>query len=280
MEVSTPKSIDTLSPKGIVEQLLDIADKHDCISEIGSATAWRWREGIISRMPKKNTVARILKKAFNSDIPSQWLSEISGDLKAYVQNSFAISCDFALTYELEDIYEVIFGISAGDGKGISLDELVYKIAYFKFCKNQDSDYEYFVDFDENLILKVNGKWAEKKALEIIKKFGLEIGEDGRYKIPSGTFQSERYNHFSSELIQARLKATGDRSQIDMWRSLNAALSDEEMIEIELMYNDFQKKVFDEIERMKSRKLRDQNTIKTRMFRTDCITLPNRPGEGI
>lgn len=275
-------SSNDLCPKGIVEQLLEIADKYDCISEIGNATAWRWREGIISRMPKKNTVARILNKAFNTDSPSAWLRETNGDLNFYIKNSFNIDrdSDKIITSELDDIYEMIFGISAGDGKGISFDELVYKIAYFKFCKNQDSGSDYFADFDESLVLKVNGKWAEKKALEIIKKFNIEVSEDGRYRTEGGTFSSESANDFTSEIIQARLKATSGRSEVDMWRNVNAALSDEEMIELELMYIDFQNKILGKIEEMQDRKIRDLATLRTRMFRTNCITLPNNAGEGV
>ena len=121
-------------PKGIVNQLLEIAKENDAMNEIGGATGWRWQEGIISRMPKKKTVARILTKAFKSSNPEIWLKNVEGDLKVFVKNAFNLTYEIVNNYEPKDIYEALLIISTHDGRGIKYDELVFRIAYINFCK--------------------------------------------------------------------------------------------------------------------------------------------------
>jgi hypothetical protein len=271
-----------LCPKGIVEQLLELADKHNCISEIGAATAWRWREGIITRMPRKNTVCKVLKQAFNSEDPEKWFLNTSGELKRYIKNAFPFDRDI-VNIKPDDVYEAFYLLSISDGRGVTFDELLFKLAYIKFCKHEDVEPQYFPDFpDEDLLLKINGAWAKKKALKIIEKFGVTVNDLGFYKLPPGyrTLVNDEFNHYTSELIRYRLKAVAGRSHFDMWRHLTCALSDSEMIEIEKKVIKFHKRILEDINEISSRKLRDEKTLKTRFFRMDCASIPNKSGEVI
>lgn len=267
-------------PKGIVNQLLEIAKENDAMSEIGGATGWRWQEGIISRMPKTKTVARILKKAYGTDDASEWLKHVSGDLKAFVKNAFGVYSGLVSNYNPKDIYEAVFILSTHDGRGATFCELVFKLAYVNYCKSNDFSDEHFIEIDENLILKINERWATEKAKYLIDKFDIPEDENGFFLNPGYHNFTGQLNQYTQELTKLRLNAVGGNSNFDMWRTTFAGLSDEEMIEVEYKVIEYQKELLREIEERQKRKFRDPALQKTRVFKMTCVSIPNQPGESL
>jgi hypothetical protein len=266
-------------PKGIVNQLLEIAKENDAMSEIGGATGWRWQEGIISRMPKTKTVAKILKKAYGTDDPCEWLPHINGDLKVFVKNAFNLSRKYS-TLSPKDIYEALLIISTHDGRGVTFDELVFRLAYLHFCKNNDYSDEHFIQVDEELILKVSEGWAIKKAKDLLDKFEIKANSDNYYVNEGRTSFSDDLNKYIQEITKYRLGSVGANSHFDMWRSTFVGLSDQEMVELEYKVIEYKKQLLEEIRSRQSRDFREKSLQKTRVFNFTCITLPNQSGESL
>lgn len=268
-------------PKGIVNQLLEIAKENDAMNEIGGATGWRWQEGIISRMPKKHTVAKILKKAYGTDNPSVWLNLTSGDLKMFIKNAFNLGAKVSRDYKILNIYEALIIISTHDANGITFDELVFRLSYLRFCKTSEFDNEHFIAIDETLILSLYKPWAMNKAKELIQKFNFELDEQGYYSSKVDVYFTDTNLHFFQlEIFRYRLKAVGGNSNFDMWRTNYVALSDDEMIEVEYKMIEYQKLLLKEIKSSRERNLADRSLRKTRVFNMSCISLPKKAGESL
>lgn len=266
-------------PKGIVNQLLEIAKENDAMNEIGGATGWRWQEGIISRMPKKKTVARILTRAFKSDEPEVWFKNTEGDLKKLIKNNFKVSSINLINYHPKDIYEVLVILSTHDGRGVTFEELVFRLSYIYFCKNNELEPSTFILLDEELMTSINKEWAVSKANFLLDKFSLTKNENGYYSKPGPhSFKSPSFSKFTNEINQFRLKAVGCNSNFDMWKFYFAALTDDEMIEIEYKIIEFYEALKKDLVRKSQQEFRDPNQLKTRLFRFSCSSLPNSPGE--
>lgn len=277
METQTIAEFET-SPKGIVEQLLDIAEKYDCMSEIGNATSWRWKEGIITRMPKIKTVAKILRAAYNTEDPHVWYRESSGDLKKYIKNSFELSYNNITYFEPKDIYEAMCFISISDGKGILFEELVNRLCVLKFSKGMDLN-EDSQDYDFDYINKVHSKWAVRVAEDFLSNFGVSTNEEGYYSLGVDTTNStESLVFFINEINSLQAKLLKFCSHFDMWRYITVSLTDQEMIELELELLSVYKRFMSKSNSMTSFEGRDKSQMRTRVFSFSAISLNNQPKE--
>lgn len=264
-------------PAGIVEQLLEIAEKYDCMSEIGNATSWRWKEGIITRMPKTKTVARILTAAFGSKDPVTWYKNTSGDLNWYIKNNFGLQ-NFSKALEgtfIDDIYDSLLILQLGSGEGKSFDELVYSFCFIRYARSLE-DTEYYTKPSEEKILEAYGEWANKKVEECLKKTP-HLVKLGLYHLEEMSFfSSERHQENIIELNKLRLKVVGYNSHFDIWRTLYIDLSNDDAIQMEReliqIYDKFFKKSIKV--RDDSRKLGKMSSAKTRVFNFNSFTLPS------
>ena len=263
-------------PKGIVNQLLEIAKENDAMNEIGGATGWRWQEGIISRMPKKQTVAKVLKKAYGTNDPELWSENTTGDLKRFIKNSFGLSGQELILKSPRDVYETLFLVSLTDAGLISFEELVYRMSDLKFYKEIDivNSKDYF-EINDELVLSLNKAWAEKKVTNCIDKFEPEV-KDGLYFIGGKkTFSDSVFINFYQEIMQIRHKKVHASSIYDMWRTYQVNLTDREMIDLEYklidVYEDF-------VKNSKKSEILKDDTSRTRMFSFSGISLSNKPNE--
>lgn len=264
-------------PRGIVGQLLEIAKENDAMSEIGGATSWRWQEGIISRMPKTKTVAKILTKAFGTDNPHTWLSKTEGDLKYFIKYNFGLENwdKFLNGNFVRDLYDSLFVIMAGSGKGTSHEELIHSFSYFKFAEGFIEDSDYSVNPQREELIGLYGDWANKKLENVLENVFHEV-VDGKFKIPKCSFvASEKHLANVKKINELRLKTIGFNSHFDMWRFFNLDLTDDHHIELERelikLYDKFLKKSLEVSE--KSTLQATQNTV-TRVYMFDVITIPN------
>ena len=266
-------------PKGIVNQLLEIAKENDAMNEIGGATGWRWQEGIISRMPKTKTVAKILRKAYGTEDPRVWYQSVDGDLKKFVKNAYSISDCNQLYLDPQNIFEAVCYLSLIDGRGITLKELSNRLSFIKFAQSfQDEDY--FIEINEDLIIELNGKWAKEFASNTLRKWDVNIF-DGFYKLESNTHNSsEKLVRYQIEISALRNKMVGNNSHFDMWKYYSVALSDTEMIEVELKLIEYYKELLLDISIRTKKSFRDPNELRSRLFSISSITLPMEKKEGL
>ncbi len=272
------------SAQSIVEQLLEIAKKNDAMDVIGVSTSWRWQEGFISRMPKTKTVAAILTKAFKSDDPRVWIRKTNDELRAYLMNIYSLEeMNKIYAEDFSDKYELLFFFTLSDSRGATKDELIFKLALFKYAEVFSGDVVYFENLDEEAVLSINGDWAELKVDLYIEKFMPLISEEGYYSFGEGHTLTinEECSRFIKELDILRLRIVGYNSHFDMWKYFASALTDREMVYIErklIKYFDELRMniqnesiVFDQVE---------EKTRKTRFFSFSAFSVPNRPGEDL
>lgn len=261
-------------PQGIVSQLLEIAKEHDAMSEIGGATSWRWQEGIITRMPKTKTVAKILTKAFDSSEPNIWFENTSGSLNKFIKKNFAVCDKFVNTIDKEigDVYEAFF-VSSIMANGISEDEAIFGLCYLKYARGLEDESEFYPDLDEDLVLELNSKWASDKLSKLIRKFKpFEL--EGKYLIrEESLITSESYVRYFQEYSSLRSKMVGFNSNFDMWRIFTTALTDEEHILFEKKFIQFFNTFTEDIRNL--RKSGQGSDIKKRAFSFSCLTMPTR-----
>lgn len=271
-------------PQGIVGQLLEIAKEHDAMSEIGGATSWRWQEGIISRMPKTKTVAKILTKAFKTDNPYTWLSKTNGDLNSFVKKNFKIKehgfVDLGLS--VETIFDSLFVLKCSSKLGCTREEIISTFCYFKYAINfQDED---VIMIPENKKLtSLYGDWAKNKLEKILDKIPyVQEGESIKLEVV-GHNNSEKHTRNILELHSLQVKMVGFNSEHDFWNGYNYSLTDDENIRFELELIKFIKGFHEKIslERDKSLEYNTNALRKLRHYSFGVITLPsNQQKEGL
>ena len=276
METTAIEAIDPC-PKGIVSQLLDIAKANDATSEIGGATGWRWQEGIISRMPKVNTVAKVLRKAYGTNDPNVWVENCSGDLRKFLQNIYALEGKVLTNFEPQNLFEAVCYTSLVDGRGVTKEELSYRLSFIKYAQSYEDD-GYFIDIDEKLVLKLHFEWANSTVEKFLNKYEISCDNDGFYSIPSDNINSnEKLTRYQVEIGQLRHKLVGSNSRVDMWRNFTVALNDKEMIEVELKLLEYYKNLVSEIKKRTSSGFRCPSDQATRIFSISSVTLKNKEG---
>ncbi len=274
METETLSFAEDLCPKDIVTQLLEIAKAHDALDEIGGATSWRWQEGIISRMPKTKTVAKVLRKAYCSEDPIVWFNKTSGPLKAFIRNSMIGGKRELSSFEPRDIYDSLFMVLIVNGRGSSFDELVTNLAKFKFIKNNSLEDKISFKFDLNLAIEIYGEWAKNKVDELINLYQPKKDGFGFYHVEGNIqFLSENYFFHQLEIHKLRISEVGASSETDMWRFENVALSDSEMIYIEKKILEFKEELDQDIAGFNKLKNRDHKKIMPRMISFTLNTIP-------
>ncbi|CAM9960235.1 unnamed protein product, partial [Chrysoparadoxa australica] len=259
-------------PRGIVGQLLEIAKENDAMSEIGGATSWRWQEGIISRMPKTKTVAKILTKAFETSEPNIWYEKTTGDLSSFIKKNFSVCDNFigTINKEINDVYEAYF-LSSIMASGVTEEEAIYGLCYLKYARSLEEESEFYPEVEFSVVKSLHGNWAEQKLRDLVRKF-KPFKVDDKFLVKDETLiTSESYVRYFLELSALRNKMVGFNSHFDMWRIFTTALSDEEHIMFERKFMSFFNSFTEEI-----RKLRNENVqvnIKKRTFSFSCLTLP-------
>ncbi len=269
-------------PQSIVEQLLEIAKTHDAMDVIGGSTSWRWQEGLITRMPKTKTVAAILTKAFKSDDPRVWIKNTDNELRSYLMSIYSLAeMSNIFAEEFNDKYELLFYYSLADNRGATFDELVFKLALFKYAEVFHKDLVYFEDLEEEMVLSINGEWAKSKVNNLMKKFNPTMNDHGYFSLGYGysLTVNEECTRYLRELEVLRLRIVGYNSHFDMWRYFAVALTDREMVCLERKMRDF----FDEVRNNVDNHvlpvdIEEEKTRKTRFFSLSSFTIPNGPGE--
>ena len=139
---------------------------------------------------------------------------------------------------------------------------------------------YFEDLDEDYVLKMNSKWAEKKLSKCLSKFYYRKNELGFYFLDTKVAYSgsEKFAIHIRKIEMLRLKIVGYNSHYDMWRGKFASLTDSEMIEMEYKMLDYWESLMKDFSSRKGVPLLDEETRKNRVFSITAITNPNRPGE--
>jgi hypothetical protein len=275
VETQTIAEIET-SPQGIVEQLLEIAKEHDCIGEVGNATLWRWKEGLITCMPKTKTVARLLTAAFKSDKPIDWFKNTSGELRKYIKNNFGLQ-DFNKLLEgdfIDDIYDSLLIVLLTSGEGRSFDELVYSFCFTRYASSLDP-MEFYQKPDEEYVLNTYSTWASKKVLHCLEKMPHKV-EQGLYKVEGTNYiTSEAHLSNVNYLMALRHRVVGYNSHFDMWRYTYVDLSNEEHIELEKemieIYSKFMKKALEK--RKLESKFGRVKTSTTRIYGFTAVSIP-------
>jgi hypothetical protein len=269
-------------PQSIVEQLLEIAKKHDAMDVIGGSTSWRWQEGLITRMPKTKTVAAILTKAFKTDDPKVWLGRLDGELKTFIKNVYSVTDrDSLLINNICDKYEVLFLYTVMDERGATIDELKFKFSLFKYAEVFEDENLYFEDLEESLVVSINGDWALKRINSFVEKYSVSQDENGFYSLGSGySFSSsESVTKHIRELEILRLRIVGYNSHFDMWRFFSRSLTDREMVYIERKMLDYYETLMSDINNVNFRfDLEEEKTRKSRIFSLSTMTIPNQAGE--
>ena len=269
-------------PQSIVEQLLEIAKTHDAMDVIGGSTSWRWQEGLITRMPKTKTVAAILTKAFKSDDPRLWVKNTKDELRNYLMCIYSLDeMNNIFAEQFDDKYEFLFYYSLADNRGATFDELVFKLALFKYAEVFRNDLVYFEDLEEEIVLSVNGEWAKAKVNNLLKKFNPSIDDYGYLSLGAGytLTVNEQCTRYLRELEILRLRIVGYNSHFDMWKHFAIALTDREMICLERKMKDF----FDDFRNNIDKHvlpidIEEEKTRKTRFFTLSSFSIPNSPGE--
>ena len=281
METLDVASLEESCPKGLVSELLELAKKHDALNTIKDSTLWRWQEGLITRMPKTKTVVKILREVFRTEDPLVWIENTSGELQSYLKRSCNLGQKISANYRVENIYEALTVISLHDNVGFHLNQLIYRIAFIKYCMSIEGEDEDLLRVEESKILNIYGDWAKTQAKKILLKFGLKPNKDGVYKGESGVyFTDENITYYQQQIIQYRIKFTGKSSNFDMWRTVFFALNNEEMIEFEYKVLDYYQKLLQELKEKENLPNRDMKSMKTRFLSVNCISLPNQPGESL
>ncbi len=274
METQTIAQPEETCPKDIVQQLLDIAKSHDALDEIGGATSWRWQEGIISRMPKTKTVAKILRKAYGTEDPYLWYQKTSGSLKVFIKNSLIVDGRVLDNFEPQDLYEAFLMFSVSNDRGCSFSEMVQSICDLRFIKANLKDDDLFMDLNHELAFETYGKWATKKVSDFIEASNVQKNNLDLYATSyDPQFVSDKMSDYMRELQGLRFQVVGKTSVFDMWRNNYVSLLDDEMIHIEKMYIKFNQEVLKEIEKLKSNPNRDEKLGTPRLL---SITATSHP----
>ncbi len=271
-------------PQSIVEQLLEIAKKYDAMDVIGGSTSWRWQEGLITRMPKTKTVAAILTKAFNSDDPNVWIRKTDRELRSYLLSVYSVSdLNTVLLSNIKDKYELLFIYSTSDSRGATFEELKFKLCLFKYAEVFANEILYFEDLDEDLVLNINGDWADLRIQEMLEKYSPSQTDDGRFTIGCGNCfgSGEETTKFIRELEILRLRIVGYNSHFDMWRFYGSSLTDREMVYIERNMLAYYEKLINEIQNVSFEFDKEEElTRKTRVFSLSSFSIPNSPKESL
>lgn len=278
METQPISHIEDTCPKDIVQQLLDIAKSHDALDEIGGATSWRWQEGIISRMPKTKTVAKVLRKAYNSDDPYVWVDNVDGPLRSFILRTFKIKNQTYTKIEPKDIYEAAILLSLIDSRGFRFEEMITRLSFLKYAKNNDAE-EYFVDTDYSLVCRLHEKWATKTLNSFLEKYNIP-NIDGYFLIgDSVDYTSPEMFKYQSEITYLRNKVVEGNSHFDYFGTHTVALSDEEMIYFERKIISFQKELLEEFKKC-STNSKELEASKTRLFSFTAISMPSKVQEDL
>jgi len=237
----------TNCPRGVAAELAAIAIDHDVIDTIGRATSWRWREGVISRMPKAATIARILSKSFKSDDPKVWHEKVGENLKPFVAQTFGIDTNrvFESGETINDIYDSLVAILIISNKA-TREELIYNLCFFKYASSLDEDDEVYELPAAESILGAYKIWATIKLEKILLK-NRYVLKDGYYEyVTNGCdsiqISSEKHARNILKINSLRSRIVGYNSYFDLWRASHFELTDEQHVQIEKKIINFSKEL--------------------------------------